>query len=248
MNKSGIFFRRGDIVNETFSREINLIGLEGYNYLKNKNVIIFGIGGVGGYAAEALARCGIEKLTLVDNDTVSESNINRQIIALNSTIGRYKTDVMKERILDINPKAEVKCMNKFYTSDNWQDFELENYDYVVDAIDTISSKIDLVVRCNELNIKIISCMGAGNKMNPLLFKIDDIYKTSVCPLARVMRRELKKRNIKKLKVLYSTEEAKEPIVKSETRKQVPASIAFIPSTAGLIIASEVVKDILNEIK
>ena len=231
---------------EIFSRTEMLFGKENIEKLKNKKVIVFGIGGVGGYVCEALARTGIGKIDLVDNDTVSESNINRQIIALHSTVGKYKTEVMRERMLDINPSIEVNIFNTFYTPEASNQFDFSNYDYVVDAIDTVSGKIELVLQAKNAGAKIISSMGAGNKIDPCAFKVADIYKTSVCPLARVMRAELKKRGVKKLKVVYSEEY---PVISAdkatESGKRIPASCAFIPSVAGLIIASEVIKDLIN---
>ncbi|MBO5439396.1 MAG: tRNA threonylcarbamoyladenosine dehydratase [Clostridia bacterium] len=231
---------------EIFSRTEMLFGKENIEKLKNKKVIVFGIGGVGGYVCEALARTGIGKIDLVDNDTVSESNINRQIIALHSTVGKYKTEVMRERMLDINPSIEVNIFNTFYTPEASNQFDFSNYDYVVDAIDTVSGKIELVLQAQNAGAKIISSMGAGNKIDPCTFKVADIYKTSVCPLARVMRTELKKRGVKKLKVVYSDEIPSNQVNKEEVKgKYVPASCAFIPSVAGLIIASEVIKDLIN---
>ena len=230
---------------EIFSRTEMLFGKENVEKLKNKRVIVFGIGGVGGYVCEALARTGVGKIDLVDNDTVSESNINRQIIALHSTVGKYKTEVMRERMLDINPNIEVNIYNTFYTPDTSKQFDFSKYDYVVDAIDTVSGKIELVLQAQRSNTSIISSMGAGNKVNPCDFKVADIYKTSVCPLARVMRTELKKRGVKKLKVVYSEEY---PVITSESTengKRIPASCAFTPSVAGLIIASEVIKDLIK---
>jgi len=230
---------------EIFSRTEMLFGKENVEKLKNKRVIVFGIGGVGGYVCEALARTGVGKIDLVDNDTVSESNINRQIIALHSTVGKYKTEVMRERMLDINPNIEVNIYNTFYTPDTSNQFDFSKYDYVVDAIDTVSGKIELVLQAQGSNTLIISSMGAGNKVNPCDFKVADIYKTSVCPLARVMRTELKKRGVKKLKVVYSEEY---PVITSESTengKRIPASCAFTPSVAGLIIASEVIKDLIK---
>ncbi|MCQ2911283.1 MAG: tRNA threonylcarbamoyladenosine dehydratase [Clostridia bacterium] len=220
--------------------------------LKNKTVAIFGIGGVGGHACDALARLGIGNFVLVDNDTVSLSNINRQIIALHSTVGKYKTEVMKERILDINPDCNVEVINKFFLPENSSEFDFEKYDYIIDCIDTVSGKIELVMKANEFNKKIISSMGTGNKINPTQFEVSDIYKTSVCPLAKVMRKELKDRKIKKLKVVYSKElpiesdkELLDIVMKdNESKRSVPGSVSFMPSVAGLIIASEAAKDLL----
>ena len=231
---------------EELSRTKMLLGKDSVDKLKDKRVIVFGIGGVGGYVCEAIARTGVGVIDLVDNDTVSLSNINRQIIALHSTVGKFKTEVMKERIFDINPEIKVNIYNTFLTKDNISDFDFTKYDYVVDAIDTVSAKIALVEACNMTNTPIISSMGAGNKLDPCAFKVADIYKTSVCPLARVMRNELKKRGIKKLKAVYS-EEA--PVVTGESAeyegKRPPASCAFIPSVVGLIIASELIKDLIK---
>ena len=235
---------------DKFSRTGLLIGEDGLKKLKNSRVIIFGIGGVGGYTVEALARCGIENITIVDNDTVSTSNVNRQIIATITTVGKLKVDVMKERILSINPNANVVTFNTFYSPDNSSTFDFSNYDYVVDAIDSVTGKIELCVRAQQTNTPIISSMGAGNKLNPTMFEVADVYKTSVCPLAKVMRRELKARGIKKLKVVYSKEE---PIKITNTyveipegKRQIPGSISFVPSVVGLLIASEVIKDLLND--
>ncbi len=231
---------------EIFSRTEMLFGKENIEKLKNKKVIVFGIGGVGGYVCEALVRTGVGKIDLVDNDTVSESNINRQIIALHSTVGRYKTEVMKERMLDINPNVEVNVYNTFYTPETSSLFDFSKYDYIIDAIDTVSGKIELVLQAQNAGTNIISSMGAGNKINPCAFKVADIYKTSVCPLARVMRTELKKRGVKKLKVVYSEEIPSNQVNKEEVKgKYIPASCAFIPSVAGLIIASEVIKDLIK---
>lgn len=230
-----------------FSRTELLIGKDGINKLSKSKVIIFGIGGVGSYAAEALARTGIYEFDLVDNDRVSLTNVNRQIIATTKTIGEYKVEVMKQRILEINPAAKIN-MHKCFFLPNSQQFEFQNYSYIIDAIDTITSKIELVVQANDYNIPIISSMGAGNKLDPTKFQISDIYKTSVCPVAKVMRYELKKRNIKHLKVVYSTEQpikhkqATEEII---NKKVIPGSISFVPSVAGLIIASEVIKDLIG---
>lgn len=233
-----------------FSRTEILIGCENMDKLKNSKVIIFGVGGVGGYVAEALARAGIYNLDLVDKDTVSETNINRQIIALHSTIGKEKTVVMKDRILDINPNANVVVHNCFYLPETREVFDFSSYDYVIDAVDTVTAKLDIVEQCVSAKTPVISSMGAGNKMNPTMFEVDDIYKTSVCPLAKVMRKELRKRNIKNLKVVYSKEipltpnESGEEVL--EGKRAVPGSMAFVPSVAGLIIASEVIKDIISK--
>ena len=231
-------------MNERFLRTSLIFGDDNINKLSSCNVAVFGIGGVGGYVSEALARSGVGKLTLIDGDVVSLSNINRQIIALTSTVGRYKADVMKERILDINPDAEVKTINSFITPENIGDFKLCDYDYVVDAIDDIKAKLALVKFCYDNSIPIISAMGAGNKLDATGFEVSDIFKTSVCPLARIMRRELKKLGVDKLKVVYSKEEPKNPPYKIEGEKTV-GSLAFVVSVMGLIIAGEVIKDLCS---
>ena len=228
-----------------FSRTELLVGKDGMERLFSARVAVFGIGGVGGYAVEALARSGVGNLTLIDSDTVSESNINRQIIATSKTVGKYKTEAARERVLDINPEANVTVYNVFYSKENKEDFDLSQYDYVIDAIDSISAKTELIVAATEANTPIISSMGAGNKLSPTEFKIADIYKTSVCPLARVMRRELKARGVKKLKVVYSEEPPLKAVVEEDKTRHAPGSIAFVPSVAGLILASEVIKDIIN---
>lgn len=228
---------------EELLRTSSLIGEEGVERLKSKKVIVIGIGGVGGYTCEALARTGVGQIDLVDSDVVSLSNINRQIIALHSTVGEKKVDVMKERIKDINSQIIVNTYDMFVTENNLSTLNLAKYDYVVDAIDTVSSKIAIVELCDKENIKIISSMGAGNKLDPCAFKVSDIYKTAVCPLAKAVRVALKKKGIKKLKVVYSEET---PCVSAmENGKRVPASCAFIPSVAGLIVASEVIKDLIK---
>lgn len=225
-----------------FSRTELLIGKENIEKFHNAKVAIFGIGGVGSYVVEGLARSGIGNFVLVDNDTVSISNLNRQIIATTKTIGKPKVEVAKERILEINPNANVEIYQEFFMPDSKEILD-HSISYVVDAIDTVTAKIELVMRANNLNIPIISCMGTGNKLDSTKFEVTDIYKTSVCPLAKVMRKELKSRGIKKLKVVYSKEE---PIkLNNVERKQVPGSIAFVPSVAGLIIAGEVCKDIIK---
>ena len=232
-----------------FSRTEMLIGTENFRKLRHAHVAVFGVGGVGGYVVEALARSGVGTLDLIDRDIVSISNINRQIIALSSTVGQYKTEVAKARVKDINPDINVNIYNIFYTPETADTFDFSQYDYVVDAIDTVSGKIQLVMQADKNNTPIISSMGAGNKLNPTLFEVADIYKTSVCPLARVMRNELKKRGIKKLKVVYSKEPPIEPQIKEYneiTKKITPASIAFVPSAVGLIIAGEVIKDIIQK--
>lgn len=229
---------------EIFSRTELMFGSEAMKKLKNSRVAVFGVGGVGGYVTEALARSGIGAVDLIDNDTVSESNINRQIIALHSTLGQYKTDVMKSRIADINPECKVTAYKLFFMPDTAEQIDFSLYDYVVDAIDTVTGKIEIIMRSKAADVPVISSMGAGNKLDPTKFEIADIYKTSVCPLARVIRREMKNRGVKSLKVLYSTEPAFRPENKSEG-KPVPASNAFVPSAAGLIIAGEVIKDLIK---
>ena len=232
-------------MSEKFSRTELLIGKKGSEILKNSKVAIFGIGGVGSYVVEGLARSGIGKFILVDNDTVSVTNINRQIIATTKTVGMNKVEVAKNRILEINPEADVEIYKEFFMPESKELFD-NSVDYIVDAIDTITAKIELIVRANKLNIPIISCMGTGNKLDPTKFEITDIYKTEVCPLAKVMRKELRNRNIKKLKVLYSREEPiKTEIFDEESKKQVPGSISFVPSVAGLIISGEVIKDLIK---
>lgn len=222
-----------------FSRTERLIGKDNLKKIKNANIIVFGLGGVGSYVAEALARSGVGKMTVVDKDTIDITNINRQLYALHSTVGKNKADVARERILDINPECQVTSIVKMYLPENADEFNLSQYDYIVDAIDNVTAKIDLAIKSQELEIPMIASMGTGNKLDPTAFKITDIYKTDTCPLCRVMRKELKTRGVKKLKVLYSTEIPKNDGVRT------PASISFVPSTAGLIIAGEVVKDLLG---
>jgi len=225
---------------EGFSREERLIGKENVEKLNKSKVAVFGIGGVGSFVVEGLSRAGIGKFQLVDNDTVDITNINRQIHANITTVGKNKVDVMKERILSINPEAEVDVSTEFFMPGS--KLVDNSLDYIVDAIDTVTGKIELVCRANELNIPIISAMGTGNKLDPTKFEVTDIYKTSVCPLAKVMRKELRSRGIQKLKVVYSKEE---PIKPNDGDYKTPASISFVPSVAGLIIAGEVIKDIIN---
>lgn len=220
-----------------FARTELLVGAEGIEKLKHARVAVFGIGGVGGYVVEALARSGVGTLDLIDNDRVSLTNLNRQIIAMHSTIGEYKVDVAKRRVLDIHPMAVVYTYKTFFLPETASEFDFSAYDYVVDAIDTVTGKIQLVMEADRTRTPVISCMGAGNKMDPTAFAVADIYQTSVCPLAKVMRRELKNRGIRKLKVVYSKEQ---PV----TKTQPPGSNAFVPSAAGLIMAGEVVKDLL----
>lgn len=226
-----------------FSRTELLIGKDAIQKLKNSKVAIFGLGGVGSFVLEGLIRAGVENFVLVDKDEIDVTNINRQILATHSTIGKAKVEVAKQRILDINPKANVEINQTFFMPDTEGILD-ESIDYIVDAIDTVTAKIELVVRSNSLNIPIISCMGTGNKLNPTKFEVTDIYKTSVCPLAKVMRKELKTRGINKLKVVYSKEEPIKQNREDEIR-HVPASISFVPSVAGMIIAWEVIKDLIK---
>lgn len=239
----------------SLSRTELLLGKETLDKLKNSKVVIFGIGGVGSFTVEALARAGVGKIVIVDDDDVCVTNINRQIHATFKTIGKAKVDVMKERITDINPNCQVVTHKTFVTKENICDIVLEDTDYVVDAIDTVTSKIALVLYCKEKNIEIISCLGTGNKLDPTKFKIADIYSTKICPLAKVMRYELRKREVESLKVLYSEEEPIKPKIddginledndKSLVKRQIPGSISFVPSVAGLIIAGEVIKDLIK---
>ena len=229
-----------------FSRTALLLGKEGVEKLKNARVAVFGVGGVGGYVVEALARSGVGALDLIDKDTVSLSNINRQIIALHSTVGRLKTEVAAERAKDINPDICVRVHNLFYLPETAGQFDFSEYDYVVDAIDTVSGKIALIEQAKRANVPVISSMGAGNKLNATAFEVADIIKTSVCPLARVMRRELKKRGIEHLKVVYSKEEPLPSVLTDEeSGKPIPGSVAFVPSVVGLILAGEVIKDLVK---
>ena len=232
-----------------FSRTELLFGKAAMEKLAASRVAVFGVGGVGGYAVEALARSGVGHLDLIDNDTVSLTNINRQIIATSKTVGKYKVDVAAERVMDINPEAVVNTHKTFYLPETAHAFDFKNYDYIIDAIDTVKGKIELVLNAEKAGTPIISCMGAGNKLDPTMFEVADIFKTSVCPLAKVMRAELKKRGIKKLKVVYSKEI---PVVPEDSeelagsaRRQIPGSNAFVPSVAGLIIAGEVIKDLIR---
>ena len=246
-----------------FSRTELLLGKEAMEKLYKSRVAVFGIGGVGGYVCEALVRSGVGAFDLIDDDKVCLTNLNRQIIATRKTVGQYKVEVMKERILDINPDADVKIYQTFFLPENADEFPFEEYDYIVDAVDTVTAKIELVMKAQEKNVPIISSMGAGNKLDASLFRVADIYKTKVCPLAKVMRRELKKRGVKKLKVVYSEEMPVKPFEdmsvscrtncicppgaerKCTERRAIPGSTAFVPSVAGLIIAGEVVKDLCN---
>lgn len=225
-----------------FSRTELVVGKEGVEKLNNAKIAIFGLGGVGSFALEGLVRAGIGNLVLIDNDCVELTNLNRQILATHKTIGKPKVEVAKQRILDINPNANVEIHQEFFMPGT-KGILNDSIDYIVDCIDTVTAKIELAVRADKLNIPIISCMGTGNKLEPTRFEVTDIYKTSICPLAKVMRKELRNRGIKKLKVVYSKEE---PIKANKTdRNQAPGSISFVPSVAGLIIAGEVVKAILN---
>ncbi len=244
-----------------FSRTELLLGKEAMDKLANSRVAVFGIGGVGGYVCEALVRTGVGAFDLIDDDKVCLTNLNRQIIATRKTVGQYKVDVMKERMLEINPKVDVRVHKCFFLPENAEEFPFEEYDYIVDAVDTVTAKISLVMKAQEMNIPIISSMGAGNKLDASKFQVADIYKTKVCPLAKVMRRELKKRGVKKLKVVYSEEQPTRPIEdmsvscrthcicpprakhKCTERRDIPGSVAFVPSVVGLIIAGEVVKDL-----
>lgn len=229
-----------------FERTELLVGKEAMERLRSSRVAVFGAGGVGGYVIEALVRSGIGTLDIIDKDRVSVSNINRQIIATTKSVGMYKTEAAAERAYSINPDVKINIYNLFYSEETAGEFDFSRYTYVVDAVDTVSAKISIIIRAQEKNVPVISSMGAGNKLHPEMFEISDIYKTSVCPLARVMRRELKARGVRKLKVVYSREEPITPAVKlfdDESGKPVPASISFVPSAAGLILAGEVVRDI-----
>lgn len=249
-----------------FSRTELLLGKEAMEKLAGSRVAVFGVGGVGGYVCEALVRSGVGAFDLIDDDKVCLTNLNRQIIATRKTVGKYKVDVMKERILDINPDTDVRIHKCFFLPENSGDFPFEEYDYVVDAVDTVTAKIELIMKAKELGVPVISSMGAGNKLDASRFQVADIYKTKVCPLAKVMRRELKKRGVKELKVVYSEEEPIKPQEdmaiscrtncicppgaehKCTERRAIPGSVAFVPSVAGLIIAGEVVKDLCKTIK
>lgn len=227
-----------------FSRSQLLLGKDNMKKLSDAKVAVFGIGGVGGYTAEALARTGIGSFVLIDDDKVCLTNINRQIIATKKTVGQYKADVMRERILEINPDAKVEVRKCFYLPENAHEFDFGEYSYVVDAVDTVTAKLQIIVQAKECNVPVISCMGAGNKLDPTKFQVADIYETSICPLAKVMRRECRKRGISRLKVVYSTEQPIKPLKDSQIKERpVPGSVAFVPSVAGLIAAGEVVKDL-----
>lgn len=229
---------------EIFSRTAILLGENAIDRLSRCRVAVFGVGGVGGYAVEALARAGIGALELIDNDTVSESNINRQIIALHSTLGQYKTDVAAARVADINPDCRVTVRHMFYLPENALKFDFSQYDYVIDAIDTVTAKIDIICRAKAANVPVISAMGAGNKLDPTAFKVADIYDTKVCPLARVMRASLKKRGIDSLKVVFSEEIPHISDLRDEEKgRSIPGSVSFVPSVVGLITAGEVVKSL-----
>ncbi len=236
-------------MSEELSRTELLLGEQALDKLKNSRVCVFGVGGVGGYVVEALVRSGIGAIDIVDNDKVSLSNINRQIIALHSTVGMDKVDVFKDRIRDINPDIQVTCHKCFYLPETADQFDFSQYSYVVDAIDTVTAKIDIITKCAQLGIPVISSMGTGNKLDPTRITVTDIYKTEIDPLARVMRRELKKRGIKKLKVAYSPEEPIKPAADAELIKEgkrpAPGSVSFVPPAAGLIIAGEVIRDIIS---
>lgn len=244
-----------------FSRSQLLVGADAMEELKQANILIFGIGGVGGYVAEALARSGVGHFTLVDDDKICLTNINRQIIATRKTVGKYKAEVMAERIKEINPEAEAEVRKCFYLPENADTFDFSQYSYVVDAVDTVTAKIEIILQAQSKKIPVISCMGAGNKIDPTKFQVADIYKTTMCPLAKVMRRELKKRGVKKLKVVFSTEKPIRPqedmsiscrqhcicppgtVRKCTERRDIPGSMSFVPSVAGLILAGEVIKDL-----
>lgn len=232
---------------KTLERTALIYGKETLEALENKKVMVVGLGGVGGYVVEALTRMGIGHFILIDHDVVSESNINRQLIATYQTIGQKKIDVMKERMLTIQPEVDVKTLDMFVLPENIDSINFEGVDYIVDAIDCVTAKIALILKAKELYIPIISSMGTGNKVNPALLEITDIYKTSMCPLAKVMRHELKKRGIKKLKVLYSKEEQQKNII-VDGKKRAPGSTPFVPSSAGLLIASEVTADLIDDLK
>ncbi len=236
------------VCKEEESRTALLLGAEALERLHGAHVAVFGVGGVGGYVCEALARCGVGELTIVDNDRVSLSNLNRQIIALHSTVGRYKTEVMRERILDINPDCTVHAVNAFYLPETADAVPLADFDYVVDAIDTVAAKIELAVRADALGVPLISSMGTGNKLDASALTVTDLFKTTGCPLARVLRRELKQRGLRRLKVVYSTEPpahraSDAPAIEEEGHARVIASLPFVPASAGLLLASEVVRDL-----
>lgn len=233
---------------ELFERTERLLGKDAMEKLARARVALFGVGGVGGYALEALVRSGICHITVIDGDSVSMSNINRQIIATYSTVGRAKVELARERAQAINPNAKITALNMFYSKENADELDLSSFDYVIDAIDSVSSKIELIIRAKAAGVPIISSMGAGNKLDPTAFEVSDIYKTSVCPLARVMRTELKKRGVKSLKVVYSREEPKKAVSEDKStaeERRCPGSISFVPSVVGLIIGGEVIKDLIK---
>lgn len=253
-----------EIMLNQFSRSELLLGKKAMEELEQARVAVFGIGGVGGYVVEALARTGIGTFDLIDDDKICLTNINRQIIATKNTVGKYKAEVMKERILTINPQAKVYVHKCFYLPETANEFNFKQYSYVVDAVDTVTAKIDIILKAKEAGVPVISCMGAGNKKDPTKLKVDDIYRTTMCPLAKVMRRELRKRNVKNLKVVYSTEKPTRPLEdmaiscrtncicppdtkhKCTDRRDIPGSLAFVPSVAGLMMAAEIVKDIIEK--
>lgn len=229
---------------EEFSREIKLIGQENFEKLKNSKILLFGIGGVGGYVLESLARSGVENITIVDFDTVSESNLNRQIIALKTTIGKYKVDVAKERVNNINPNCNIQAIKEKLTKENMDSFNFKNYDFVIDAIDMVTSKLLIIEKAKKENVEVISCMGTGNKLDATKLQICDISKTNYCPLAKVMRKELKNRGIYHLNVVFSTEQPKR--FGEKQRKVTPASIAYVPAVAGLYISQFVIKKLMEK--
>lgn len=234
-------------IKEEFSRTAYVYGEEAIEKLNKSRVAVFGVGGVGGYICEALCRAGVGSIDIFDRDSVSVSNINRQIIALHSTIGRPKVEVMKERMLDINPDCKITAHNVFYLPENADEFDLSGYDYIADAVDTVAAKLEIAERAYKLGIPVISAMGAGNKTDPTRFEVADIANTTVCPLARVMRRELKARGIKKYKVVYSKEEPiKSGVIDEESGKAIPGSLSFVPSAVGLIMAGEIVNDLVKK--
>ena len=247
-----------------FSRTELLLGKDAMERLTNAKVAVFGIGGVGGYVCEALVRSGVGSFDLIDDDKVCLTNLNRQIIATRKTVGQYKVDVMKQRILDINPEVQVETHKCFFLPENAEEFPFQEYDYVIDAVDTVTAKLEIILQAKKYNVPVISCMGAGNKLDASQFRVADIYKTKMCPLAKVMRRELKKRGIRKLKVVYSEEKPIRPLEdmsiscrnhcicppgaahKCTERRDIPGSVAFVPAVAGLVLAGEVVKDLAGE--
>ena len=234
-------------VKEEFSRTAYVYGEDAIEKLKSAKVAVFGVGGVGGYICEALCRAGVGHIDIFDRDTVSFSNINRQIIALHSTVGRPKVEVMKERMLDINPECQINVYNVFYLAENADEYDLSEYDYIADAVDTVAAKLEIATRAYRLRIPVISAMGAGNKTDPTRFEVADISDTTVCPLARVMRRELKARGIKKYKVVYSKEEPrKSGVTDPESGKAIPGSLSFVPSAMGLIMAGEIINDLVEK--